>query len=130
MRNRWVDNKALPKPEKDVKFEAKSNKEYKIEAIINSAMYGQQANNDQMLSLYYLVLWKGYPEKENTQELLLTIIYLWKLISIFYKQHPEKLTATSLPLDFAPPMARPTVLKEPKQKYDWPSKRANKRSRN
>ncbi len=34
-------NKALPEPEKDMEFEAKGNKEYEVEAIIDSAVYGQ-----------------------------------------------------------------------------------------
>ncbi len=60
-------NKALPESEKEVEFEAGDNKEYEVEAIINSAVYGKQAN-DQMPGLYYLVSWKGYPEEENTWE--------------------------------------------------------------
>ncbi len=56
-------NKALPEPEKE--FEIGDNKEYEVKAIIDSAVYNQQANN-QMPGLYYLVLWKGYPEEENT----------------------------------------------------------------
>ncbi len=55
-RKRRVD-KALPKSEKDVKFEARGNKEYEVKAIIDSAVYGQQANSNQMSGLYYLVLW-------------------------------------------------------------------------
>ncbi len=55
-RKGWVDNKALPKPEKDLGFEARGNKEYEFEAIIDSAVYGQQANSNQMLGFYYLVL--------------------------------------------------------------------------
>ncbi len=55
-------DKALSEPEKE--FEAGYNKEYEVEAIIHSAVYGQQTN-DQMPGLYYLVLWKGYPEEEN-----------------------------------------------------------------
>lgn len=51
-RKRRVDN-TLPEPKKE--FEAGNNKEYKDKAIINSAVYSQQANN-QMLDLYYLVL--------------------------------------------------------------------------
>ncbi len=39
-------DKALPEPEKDVKFEVRDNKEYEVKAIINSAVYGQQVNND------------------------------------------------------------------------------------
>ncbi len=50
-RKRQVD-KALPEPKKE--FEAGDNKEYKVKAIINSAVYGQQAN-DQMPGLYYLI---------------------------------------------------------------------------
>ncbi len=40
-----VDNKALPEPEKELEFEAEDNKEYKVEAIIDNAVYGQQAND-------------------------------------------------------------------------------------
>ncbi len=58
-------DKALPEPEKDLEFVAGGDKEYEIEAIIDNAMYDQQANN-QMPGLYYLVLWKSYPEEENT----------------------------------------------------------------
>ncbi len=58
-RKRWVD-KALPEPEKNMEFEARGNKEYKVKAIIDSTVYGQQARNDQMPGLYYLVFWKGY----------------------------------------------------------------------
>ena len=125
-----MDNKALPKPEKELEFEAGDNKEYEVEAIIDSAVYGQQANNDQMPGLYYLVSWKGYPEEENTWEPSSAVIHLRKLISTFHKEHPEKPTATSPPLDSAPPMARPTIPKEPKQKRSRPSKGANKRGRN
>ncbi len=48
-------DKALPEPEKEFEFEAGDNKEYEVKAIIDSAVYGQQANN-QMPGLYYLVL--------------------------------------------------------------------------
>ncbi len=61
-----MDNKALSESEKDLEFEARGNKKYKVKAIINSAVYGQQVNSDQMLDLYYLVLWKGYLDEENT----------------------------------------------------------------
>ncbi len=124
-----VDNKALLEVEKELEFEAGGNKKYEVEAIIDSAVYGQQANN-QILGLYYLILWKGYPEEKNTWEPSSAVIYLWKLINTFHKEHPEKPTATSPPLDSAPPMARPTVLKqESKQKRGRPSKGANKRDR-
>ena len=58
-------NNALSEPEKLLKFKARDNKQYEVKAIINSTIYGQQANN-QMPDLYYLVLWKSYLEEENT----------------------------------------------------------------
>ena len=61
-----VDNKALPEPEKNMKFEAGGDKEYKVKVIINSAVYSQQANSNQMPGLYYFILWKSYLEEENT----------------------------------------------------------------
>ena len=38
-------DKTLPELEKDLEFEAKGNKEYEIKVIIDSVVYGQQANN-------------------------------------------------------------------------------------
>ncbi len=110
-RKRRVD-KAKLEPEKDVEFEAGGNKEYEIKAIIDSMVYGQQANSNQMPDLYYLILWKRYPEEENTWEHLSAVIHLWKLINTFHKEHPEKPTVTSLLLDSTPPMARSTIPKE------------------
>ncbi len=121
-----VDNKALPEAEKELEFEAGGDKEYEVEVIFDSTVYGQQANSNQMPGLYYLILWKGYPEEENTWEPSSTVIHLQKLISTFHKEHPKKPTVTSPPLDSAPPMARPTILKEPKQKHGYPNKGANK----
>ncbi len=127
IRKRRVD-KVLPEPEKELEFVAGGNKEYEIKIIIDSTVCGQQANDiDQMSGLYYLVLYKGYLEKKNTWEPSSTVIHLRKLISTFHKEYLEKLTAISPSLDFAPSIARPLVLKEPKQKRDRPSKEANKR---
>ncbi len=65
-RKEQVD-KTLPEPEKELEFEAEGNKKYKVKAIIDSMVYGQQSNDsNQMPSFYYLVLWKDYPEEENT----------------------------------------------------------------
>ena len=127
-RKRQVDNKVLPELKKE--FEAGNNKEYKVEIIIDSAVYSQQANSNQIPGLYYLILWKGYPKKKNNWELSSVVIHLWKLISIFHKKYPKKLTVTSSPLDSAPLIARPTVPKELKQKRGHGSKKTNKRGRN
>ena len=129
IRKKQINNKALPKPKKDMEFEAKGNKEYVIKAIIDSAIYSKQANNNKILGLYYLVLWKGYPVEENTWELSLVVIYLQKFINTFYKEHPEKLTAIFLSLDSAPLIAKPMVPKKPKQKHDHLSKGANKKGK-
>ncbi len=40
-RKRWVNN-VLPKPEK---FEFRDDKEYEVKAIIDSVVYGKEANN-------------------------------------------------------------------------------------
>ncbi len=40
-KKRQVDNKALPEPKKELKFKARGNNKYEIEAIIDSAVYGQ-----------------------------------------------------------------------------------------
>ncbi len=79
-----------------------------------------------MPGFYYLVLLKGYPKEENTGEPLWVVIYFRKLINIFHKENPEKLTATSLPLDFTLSIARPLIPKELKQKYDYLSKKSIK----
>ena len=76
MRKIPVDNKTLLEPEMDMKIKFGDNKEYKIKAIINSAIYSQQTNSNQMLSLYYLILQKSYLEEKNTWEPLSVVIYL------------------------------------------------------
>ena len=45
------EDQTLPKLEK---FEARNNKEYRVQVIINSVLYNKQANN-QILGLYYLI---------------------------------------------------------------------------
>ena len=48
-----------------LEFEAGDDKEYKVDGIWDSAIYSKESAG-QLLGLYYLVLWKGYPEEENT----------------------------------------------------------------
>ena len=47
-----MDHKALLEPENGMEFEAGSDKEFELGAIIDNAVYGQQANNNQILSPY------------------------------------------------------------------------------
>ena len=56
-----------------LEFEAGNNKEYKVKSIWDSAVYAKESITDQLPELYYLILWKGYPEKENIWKLILVI---------------------------------------------------------
>ena len=115
----------------ELELEAGDSKEYKIEAIWDSAVYASKSESGQLPGLYYLVVWKGYPEEENTWEPLSIVQYLKKLISCFYKEHPEKSTTTSLPINFAPLMTRPTVKPTPlKRKQVRPAGSASKQAKN
>ena len=58
-RKGWVDENAT---ELDAGNEGS---EYKVEAICNSAVYTRESAGH-LPGLYYLVSWKGYPEKKNT----------------------------------------------------------------
>ena len=48
-------------------FEPGNDKEYEMEAILDSAVYTKEVDRH-LLELYYLVAWKGYSEEENTWE--------------------------------------------------------------
>ena len=112
-------NKLFPEPEPE--FDVGNNKEYEVEAIIDSAVYAKEAKRH-LLGLYYLVSWKGYPKAESTWEPSFAVMHLWKMIFTFYKDYLEKPTATSLPLNSALPMAKPLVKPpvkpSPKQKQN------------
>ena len=99
-------NELFPEPEPE--FDAGDNKEYEVEAIMDSTVYAKKAEG-YLPGLYYLVSWKGYPEEESTWEPSSAVMHLRKMISAFHKDHPEKPTATSPPTDSAPPMAKPSV---------------------
>lgn len=96
-----------PKPE----FKTRNNIKYKVNSIINNVVYGKEINN-QLLGLYYLILWKSYLEEKSIWKLLAEIMHFQKLINTFHKEYLEKLIATSLFLDFILPIARLTVSKE------------------
>ena len=112
----------------DFEFEAGDNKKYEVDGIWNSAVYTRKLAIKQLPGLYYLVLWKGYPKKENTWEPALAIQHLQRLVTAYHKNNPKKPTATSAPVDMASPIARPTASPMPrsttdtliKQKQDQP----------
>ena len=53
-------------PELDVGNDG--SEEYEVEAIWDSAVYANKSESGHLPRLYYLVVWKSYPEEENTWE--------------------------------------------------------------
>ena len=47
-----------------LELEAGNNKEHKIEAIRDNAVYAKKINGH-LLGLYYLIAWKNYSEEKN-----------------------------------------------------------------
>ena len=101
-----------------LEFEAGNDKKYKVDGIWDSVVYTKESTTDQLPGLYYLVSWKGYPKEENTLEPVLAIQHYQKLVTAYHKDNPEKPIAISLPVDMAPPMARP--IRAP-TKQGWPA---------
>ena len=85
------------------------NEEYEVEGICNSAIYTRESEAGHLLGLYYLVSWKSYLEDESIWEPASAVQHLRKLVSTFYKDHPDKPTATPPPIDLAPLMAKRTA---------------------
>ena len=102
---------------------------YEVEAIRDSAVYTRESELDHLPGLYYLVSWKGYLGEENTWKPASAVQHLRKLISSFHKNHPDKPPATSLAIETALPMTRPTVKLSAKQKQGRPTRRAKKRAK-
>ena len=50
-----------------LEFDAGNNKEYEVDGIWDSTVYIRELAG-KLHWRYYLVLWKGYPEEENTWE--------------------------------------------------------------
>ena len=118
----------------ELDFEAGNSKKYKVEAIRDNIVYTNESESGHPPGFYYLVAWKGYPEEENIWELSSAVQHLKKLISFFHKDYPEKSTATSPPIDSAPPIARSTVKPmakaTTKQKQGRSAHSANKQAKN
>ena len=104
----------------EFKFEASDKKEYEINGIWDSAVYVKESATEQLPELYYLILWKSYPEEKNTWEPALAIQHLWRLVTTYHKDNLKKPIATSAPVNTVPPMARPTTA--PTKKCRWPAK--------
>ena len=51
-----------------LEFKAGNNKKYEVGGIWDNVIYARESAR-QLPGLYYLVLWKNYPEEENTWEL-------------------------------------------------------------
>ena len=106
IRKGWVDEKIV----KQLEFEAGSdNEEYEMEGICDSAVYARELEAGHLSGLYYLAFWKSYPEDKSTWQPASAVKYLRKLVSIFHKNYPNKLTATSPPIHLASPMAKHTT---------------------
>ena len=110
-----------------------NNKEYKVKAIKDNAVYVTKSKSGYLQGFYYLVVWKGYSKEENTWDLLWAVQHLKKLISCFHKKRLKKSWAISPPIDSALPMARPTIKPTrptTKQKQGELAKSANKQAKN
>ena len=100
-------------------FETGDDEEYKVEGIWNSVVYAMESEAGHLPRLYYLVYWKSYPEEESTWEPTSAMHHLQKLLSKFHRENPTKPTATSLPVDSALPITRPTVKPTGTIKQNW-----------
>lgn len=89
--------------------DSEADGKYKVEVICNSVVYIKELEGDQLPGLYYLVLWKGYPEEENTWELVLVIQHLWRLVIIFHREYPGKPMAILPSIDETLSRAKPTA---------------------
>lgn len=89
-------------------FETDDNKKYKMEVIQASTVYIKEADR-YLPGLYYLVVWKCYPEEKNIWKPSLAVMHFQKMVSIFYKNYSEKLTVILVPLNSISPIAKPTI---------------------
>lgn len=119
-------NDALLKLEQE--FEGRNNKKYKVKSIVNNTVYDKEIRS-QLLGFYLLVLWKNNPKEENIQESSATVMHLWKLISIFHKNHLKKLIVIYSLLDSILSMAKLIISKKLKQNPDYLNIKINKKGK-
>ena len=61
------DNTRKGRVDENVELDAgHENGEYEVEVIRDSEVYARESESGHLPGLYYLVLWKRYPEEENT----------------------------------------------------------------
>ena len=89
-------------------FETDDDKEYKVEVIWESTVYAKKVDR-YLPRLYYLVVWKGYLKEKNTWKPSLVVMYFYKMVNTFHKNHPKKSTVTLALLDSAPSMVKLTI---------------------
>ena len=105
-RKGWVDEKTV----EQLEFKAGGdNEKYELEGICDSAVYARESEAGHLPGLYYLVSWKGYPKDKSTWEPASAVQHFRKLVSTFHKNHSDKPTAISPPIDLASPMAKRTA---------------------
>ena len=51
-----------------LEFQDNGDEEYKFATICDNVVYAKKSESGHLPGLYYLISWKGYPEKENTWE--------------------------------------------------------------
>lgn len=72
---------------------------------------------------------KKLSRKKSIWKLFAIVIYLWKLINIFYKDQSKKPIVTFLYLDSVLLLTRSVILLELKQKHGHPSKKLTKKAK-
>lgn len=78
----------------------RNKKEYKIEIFYNKKYYIKEFM-DWLPGLYFLISWKSYSENETISVHVSTEIYIFKIISIFYKNYIKKPISMFLFIGFA-----------------------------
>lgn len=101
----------MDKNVRQINFDIGTNesRKYKVEAIWNSAVYTRELELGHLARLHYIVLWKSCLKEKNTWEPYSAIQNFKKLINLFDKNHPDKLTVTFEAIDTTLPMAKPTI---------------------
>lgn len=87
-----------------------------MEVIQDREVNAKQSEVHFLIDFYYLVWRKNYFEEKNTWEPISVLKDLQKLISSFHKDHLNKPTVRSLPIDITTLMSRLTKLLAMKQK--------------